>query len=576
MWTSRTSWSFLFVAAVVVCGAGGCIFLGSGGEETPDGGEWVAEDSGHADTTVSSDTDGMSGGGGTAFDLEASSGAASEYVELHWNSVSGAEEYRIFRDGRQIAAVSETTYRDREAEPGGVAGAPTLSLEPRGDDGGEILTWTEPAVEAGGEHVYRVVVGENEHASSTVTGYRAGPPITAYEVEVSEGTWQEVGAQTQWEDAPAQLGRIQIDGVSASQGEYDDYVQLEVEQVGVDYDAPYRVRAVTGEGAGEPSAPVEEAVADAGLDFQWERSEGEHGENFVAISGGNGRSYRDEDAPSDGTPRYYRVEVDAPGAEPAVSDGVEGWTSSGGDTPIAGAGEAIWRHDFSSGMPEAFQHDASYPDSGTWGREHEFDGKGTYEPASVTNRHLVLTGPHCSHIGVAYPTEPAVDRDLTEWELHYRVDARPGEGHKHVGRMTGGIGCAGCEPTEEYSGDWEALKRGSAGFFSGTVKVAGEYFAINGGFDANGDVVEEVKASTGGVAIAEDEWHVRIATSESRAKTWVKYWKSTDGEPEDWTHEFDVYIPGRPSLYVQGHCKPGASGPRKNLYAFYELREIAF
>lgn len=240
-------------------------------------------------------------------------------------------------------------------------------------------------------------------------------------------------------------------------------------------------------------------------------------------------------------------------------------TDVGLSEPEAGAGAEIWSHDFSRGMPTSFEHTADYPNSGTWGRAHEIDGGAVYEPANLDGDVLVLEGPACSYTGTAYPTH--LDSDLQNWELHYRVDANPGS-DGHASRFTGGIGAVGGVPQDSYEDDMTELKRGRTGF-----RDQGDTFEIEG-WNADGQP-ETVRAGTGGLSVADGQWYVRIATSRTRKKTWVKYWAADETEPSGWTHQFDVYLDGRPGFYVQGSCKPSAP-PRTNSYRFYELREIGF
>lgn len=226
--------------------------------------------------------------------------------------------------------------------------------------------------------------------------------------------------------------------------------------------------------------------------------------------------------------------------------------------PTPGNGQIIFQHDFSDGMPSEFNDSASYPDSGTWGRAHSISGGGVYDPASISNGRLRMVGPSCSYRGIAYPV--TVDKNINEWELFYRVDARPGS-TGHGDRITGGIMGVGAEPQGNYNDDLDELNSGRSGFwdYGSTYRVRG--------LNSAGDIVSR-SVSTDIGDIRNGKWNVRIATSKEETKTWVKYWQEGNPEPESWTHIFEnTYLDGRPAFEAYGTCK-GSS--RYNFYDFYE------
>lgn len=232
------------------------------------------------------------------------------------------------------------------------------------------------------------------------------------------------------------------------------------------------------------------------------------------------------------------------------------------EVPEPESGDVIFQHDFSDGMPEEFQASASYPDSGTWGRAHDLSGGGTYDPASISSGRLRMVGPSCSYRGVAYPV--TIDRKLQNWELSYRVDARPGS-TGHGDRITGGIMGVGAEPQGNYNDDISEISKGRSGFWD-----YGSTYRLRGWNADNEVVIREVNTGIGD--IRDGKWNVRIATSTEETTTWVKYWQEGDTEPDTWTHEFEnTYLDGRPGFEAYGTCK-GSS--RYNFYDFYELREI--
>lgn len=230
-------------------------------------------------------------------------------------------------------------------------------------------------------------------------------------------------------------------------------------------------------------------------------------------------------------------------------------------TPDPGEGSVIWSHDFSDGMPSEFDHTASYPDSGTWGRAHDLDGGGVYEPASINNARLEMEGPSCSYRGAAYPRN--VDRNLTDWEFRYKVDPVPGN-TGHGDRRIGGIR-AKDKPHGSYNDDYSEIGREVAAF-----RDYGSEYRLRG-INSSGKY-EDIRKSTN-IDIQSGTWNFRIASSEQKVKTWVKYWKESNSEPSNWQLEMDAYLPGRPSFGIIGTCKGEA---RYNHYYFYELREINF
>jgi hypothetical protein len=223
-------------------------------------------------------------------------------------------------------------------------------------------------------------------------------------------------------------------------------------------------------------------------------------------------------------------------------------------------GEVIWGHDFSNGMPSEFNHNQDYPNSGTWGRAHSFDGGGVYEPASIDGEELKMTGPDCSYRGVAYPTN--IPSNIQEWQITYRVDARPGS-TGHGDRITGEIAGIGGTPQGNYNDDMEELNY-RAGF-----REYGDNFFI-GIYNQYGQDYRYFRKSAN-VDAASGEWMMEIKSSKMYNKTWVKYWRPSDTEPSSYDHEFNLYLDGRPGLGVKGTCK-GSS--RYNYFDFYELKEI--
>ena len=356
--------------------------------------------------------------------LTATEGDFEDRVELHWDSVDGADEYRVYRDNVRIVTVDHTSYDDEGADEGGVPHAP----EPTATDG-EFedrveITWDEPTVESGTTHSYEVVAAGDAGTSDTsnsaegyrsgspvdayrlriddtdwidvgdttdyddtsaeagsvptapsatasdgdfedrvdvswdepdvepgaphhyevvalndagtgevsepAQGYRDGPPVTSYEVEIDGNQWVDAGDTTSFEDSDVPPPQIDAGDPSASQGDYSNYVELQVADSATTPGeaSTYRVRAINDAGNGQASDQVSGTTElDSALQFQWQRSDGDNDANYSDIPSATSSSYNDTDAPDDGAGRYYRVVVSAE-ANPSISgtsDGVRGF-----------------------------------------------------------------------------------------------------------------------------------------------------------------------------------------------------------------------------------------------------------
>lgn len=265
-------------------------------------------------------------------------------VIVDWTEVEAAVGYVVYRDGEQIAEVAADTtlYEDTDADEPSDPSAPEILSITRGDrtDGVEV-EWAEPAVESGEEHDYEVAAVapdgiDDEPAGDT--GHKAAPDIAGYElckgdVQNCEGDdWEELDTDDGLvyfdEDAP--MGSVVQGDVSASDGEFVDYVELRAEGWEVD-GAPerfYNVRAVTDLGEGEPSDESDSfGYRDVGEPaYEWFGSALDDSDDFASLYGPaqDGDVHHDSDAPEDGSERTYRVRVSAEGAVWADSDEITG------------------------------------------------------------------------------------------------------------------------------------------------------------------------------------------------------------------------------------------------------------
>lgn len=227
--------------------------------------------------------------------------------------------------------------------------------------------------------------------------------------------------------------------------------------------------------------------------------------------------------------------------------------------PKAGEGDIIWKHDFSNGMPAAFDHSASYPNSGTWGRYHDLSGGNVYEPASISGSQLRVKGPSCAARGVAYPR--GLKNDLKNWEFYYRVDPAPGS-TGHGDRDTGGMR-AGAYPQGNYNDDISSLYKYGVSFTDYGDSLVLRHPA--GGVTLNSNLSISAGSS--------QEYYVRISTSWQKNTTWIKYWKTGENEPEDWIFKVENRsFKGIPGGFAVGTCKGNS---RSNYYSFYEIRKLS-
>ena len=244
------------------------------------------------------------------------------------------DAYRLRIDGADWIDVGDATYyEDTSAGAGSVPNAPSVTAT-EGEFRDRVdVSWDEPDVEPGPTHSYEVVA-LSDAGTGTVSepaeGYRDGPPITGYDVEIDGTDWIDVGDATSFEDSDVAPPHVDAGDATASEGAYSNYVELQVSGAAP---APgeastYRVRAINDAGDGEASDPVSGFTElDSSLQLQWQRSDGDNDANYSDIPSATSSTYNDTDAPEDGAGRYYRVvasaEVDS--SISGTSDGVRGF-----------------------------------------------------------------------------------------------------------------------------------------------------------------------------------------------------------------------------------------------------------
>ena len=299
----------------------------------------VATDAAPPEDTLGPDTrDGkdIDAGPTTPTGVSATRGTETAHVEVTWQGVQGADGYAIYRDGSKVGSVggNEASYTDGGADAG-LPAAPTNVSATKGRHTGKVVvSWDAASTTAGTRHDYRVsaIFGSTEGPKSAVaTGWRQGAAVSGYEVQVDAGAWQSVGAMTSWEHTGAPQGSISAGSVDASDGAHAGYVQLTLKNASKNTTSvDYRVRAQSAAGASNASPTVSGHRKVGALSYNWQRSAGTMNQSYSGIATTGMSSYQDTGAPSDGSKRYYRCEISAPGAPTATSSADSGFRNASG------------------------------------------------------------------------------------------------------------------------------------------------------------------------------------------------------------------------------------------------------
>ena len=269
--------------------------------------------------------------------ISVSEGEATGHVGIVWQEVDGADEYRVYRDGRSIATVDDVRYRDDDADAGVVHPPVITEVESRSDS--VHLGWVEPYAEPGTRHAYSVtavVDGEEVYQSPGVPGYRAAPAITGYQVKIDEGQWRDAGDETSFVDDTVEQPRPRAGTPSATRGDHYGMVALRLEGAAIEPGEPssYRVRAVTEQGVSEPSATVEQRAEANEKRVRWQRAGDPEGE-FEDIGETAEGTFFSIGDPRDRFSRYYRAVVETPGGGTDRTEVVRGYTAAAPDCLVA-------------------------------------------------------------------------------------------------------------------------------------------------------------------------------------------------------------------------------------------------
>ncbi|MBU6162323.1 MAG: CCP domain-containing protein, partial [Myxococcales bacterium] len=262
--------------------------------------------------------------------VEASDGEYEGWVRVTWDAVPGATGYVVYRDGVPVlpSPTADTFYNDSGAQAGGVP-SQLSGLAVVGDVVAIDLAWTAAPVGPSGPVARWSVATVNPAGTGTRSsenpGYRAGRPLSRYEVSANDGaSWVDAGNAGRWTDTSAPRGSLTITNVTASDGTFLEFVRLSalVNRVS-GASRTYRVRAVNAAGPGLASAAVTGARNPGTPSLQWQAS-GLPSGPFVSLPGAITASWDDRTAAPDGTIRFYRLSASADGAVSVNSAIVEG------------------------------------------------------------------------------------------------------------------------------------------------------------------------------------------------------------------------------------------------------------
>jgi hypothetical protein len=268
-----------------------------------------------------------------ATQFTASEGTFNDRVVVTWTAVEGAIGYAIIRDQQELAVVEveASTYEDSTASEPPVPSAPLQFIASEGDYQDEVrLSWQE-SQDAVARHAYRVDVIYPDLRSDSqreVWGYRTPATITGYELEI-DGTPADIGLVTGYADAQAGPGALVAALIHASEGQFTDRIVADVVEPA--RHAPtlvsYRLRAMATNGPGTWTAAVEGYRGASPIGYQWERSGADADADYQAVAGAEQAMFVDEDAPSDGSGRHYRLVARADGFEEVVSESARGYVA---------------------------------------------------------------------------------------------------------------------------------------------------------------------------------------------------------------------------------------------------------
>ena len=263
------------------------------------------------------------------------------FVELTWDSLSGVDEFEIYRDadGEPLGSVDGETkiFVDEDIESG--AALPRIeNITASSDDpSGVLVRWEEIGGDGGMEITYiywvKAIYPETESPLSDGADIQVvtEPEIEGYQIQIDGGEWIDV-SEAQYIDTDAAPPEIVAD-FYASQGEYFGFVELTVDEGEIESfdgeERTYIVRVVgPGDEVGPPSADVHGRRSPytdfSAANFVW-MAPSDAGVAEPVLPDGE-ENVRHFDAPDDGTPVEYELWVFLPEYNEEVQLGtVEGW-----------------------------------------------------------------------------------------------------------------------------------------------------------------------------------------------------------------------------------------------------------
>ncbi len=255
--------------------------------------------------------------------LSASKGTSPDTVTVTWTAVPAAR-YRVLRDGLAIAETASTQYVDTTAQAPSVPSANGLvATASDGEFPDRVdVSWSVPLSSGGGVHNYTVVAFNDSGDSAPSPaddGWRAGAPVTGYELSADDGPWLAMDGRT-FADFDAAPPTIQPGTAVASDALFT-HVSLTLSGAMTSQGAArsYRVRALNRHGAGDASAVAIGRRGAGPLAYEWQRAPLQEGP-WTALPVGNTATAQDTTAPLDGADRWYRCMLSATGAESVASE----------------------------------------------------------------------------------------------------------------------------------------------------------------------------------------------------------------------------------------------------------------
>jgi formylglycine-generating enzyme required for sulfatase activity len=187
--------------------------------------------------------------------MVASDGTNAVAVDLNWAAVSGAQGYVVTRDGVEVAVVDTPSWSDPDAAPGGLPLAPEVLASDDIDWFWVDVQWSRPEVAAGATHEYEVRTQGATELSPDVasdSGFRSGPPVTHFELQIpGRSAWERITG-TQFLDRDSPLRGYEIQNITASHGSFYGTIEIISPQPPALPPEPvtYEVRAINTVGSG--------------------------------------------------------------------------------------------------------------------------------------------------------------------------------------------------------------------------------------------------------------------------------------------------------------------------------------